>query len=428
MADKEKPIDSVKSEIDGIKTQDDLKKVLLTEAERRIAAEEKADKLVDELKAFKEESAKQNAELREAMTKNWTEKHSTKDTKEETLYSMGMFIKGIASKDRELVKKFGYDRGAEMLAGDREKAFGDGQWTVQKSKLGTPLYSDATTGSYLVPVEYAAEVMYVAKQASQMMGQVREIPMSGITKYVPTPNAAASCYWLTLQSSSKSEVNPTFGRATLTSQTMGIYTTITDELQEDSIVAVASYFRDIFGEAWGYEFDYQCTQSSANPFTGMLAGAGVNNIMAAGKTSFENVEFDDLYDMVGGLTTVNKRIGGKFIMHCTVFDILRKVKDANGNYIYQPPNGSQPGTLCGYPYIITDGMTPLSSDAVSTKFLVFGNPKYFLFGNRMGLEFKVFDQTAYAATEDQIIFRARARAAFTVGISGAFVSLATPAA
>jgi len=76
----------------------------------------------------------------------------------------------------------------------------------------------------------------------------------------------------------------------------------------------------------------------------------------------------------------------------------------------------------------TDGMIPSTSSAVSTKFIVFGNPKYFFFGNRLGMEFKVFDNTAYAVNQDQIFFRCRVRSTFKVGIAGAFVAIKTAAA
>jgi HK97 family phage major capsid protein len=121
-------------------------------------------------------------------------------------------------------------------------------------------------------------------------------------------------------------------------------------------------------------------------------------------------------------------MGAKWIVHCTVFDILRKIKDSNGNYIYQQPTASSPGMLWGYPVVSSDGMVSTSSDAASTKFIVFGNPKYFLWGNRTGLEFKIFDQTAYALEYDQIFFRARLRWGMTTAIGGAFVAVSTAAA
>lgn len=389
------------------------------------AKAEGSEKLHEEMEALKKEAKETRDKLAEVMSKNWVEKYSTQNTKEETLHRMGKYIKALATKDKEALSEYG--KGGRYLNPNDEKQYGAGEYRMQKADLGTPLYSDAVTGSYVVPVEYAAEVMYVAKQASQLMGQVREMPMSAVTKYVPTQDGAASVSWNTAQSSAKSETNPTFSRATLTSYTGAMWTGIVDELDEDSLVPLAAYYRDIFGEAFGYEFDYQAARGSGSPFTGMLNGASNGLVLGDGQVSFSDIAFDDLQSAISKLTTENKRMGAKWIVHCTVFDILRKIKDANGNYIYQQPNGGQPGSLWGYPVISTDGMVSTSSDAASTKFIVFGNPKYFLWGNRTGLEFKVFDQTAYALEYDQIFFRARVRWGMTTAIGNAFVAISTAA-
>jgi HK97 family phage major capsid protein len=412
----------------AIDTKEALDKKIL-EQDGEIAAlkakAEGSEKLHEEMEKLRDEVKDSRDKMADITSKNWVEKYSTQNTKEETLWKFGNYIKGMARHDKELLDKFG--QGGMKLKPDQEKAWGHGDYAVQKADLGTPLYSDAATGSYVVPVEYSAEVMYVAKQASQLMGQVREIPMNAVTKYVPTQDSAASVSWNTAQSSAKSETTPTFSRATLTAYTGAMWAGVSDELLEDSLVPLAAYFRDIFGEAFGYEFDYQSTQSNASPFTGMLRAASNALVLGTGQVSFNSVGFDDLYEAIAKLTTVNKRANGKFIMHCTVFDILRKIKDANGNYIYQAPSGTQPGSLCGYPYIITDGMISNSSSAASTKFIVFGDPKQYLWGNRLGMEFKVFDQTAYALEWDEIMFRGRVRWGFTAANAGSFVAISTAA-
>ena len=412
----------------AIESKEALDKKIL-EQDGEIAAlkakAEGSEKLHEEMEALKKEAKDTREKLAEVMSKNWVEKFSTQNTTEEKLFRMGSYIKGLATKDKSLLEKYG--QGGKRLDPNAEQQFGQGEYKVQKTDLGTPLYSDAVTGSYLVPVEYAAEVMYVAKQASQLMGQVREIPMSAVTKYVPKQNAAAEVKWQTSQSSAKSEVNPTFDRSTLTSYTGAMWTGIVDELDEDSLIPLAAYYRDIFGEAFGYEFDYQAARGSGSPFTGMLNGATNGVVLGEGQASFSDVGFDDLADVVSQLTAEQYRMGAKWIVNCTVFDILKKIKDANGNYIYQQPNGTQPGTIWGYPVISSDGMVSTSSDAASTKFIVFGNPKHFLWGNRTGLEFKVFDNTAYALEWDQIFFRARVRWGMTTAIGGAFSYLQTAA-
>jgi HK97 family phage major capsid protein len=73
-------------------------------------------------------------------------------------------------------------------------------------------------------------------------------------------------------------------------------------------------------------------------------------------------------------------------------------------------------------------MVSASSSAISTKFIVFGNPQYFLFGNRVPLEIKLFDQTYTRAQYDTVLLRARVRAAFAVGVAGAFAVCKTAAA
>lgn len=450
--------------VDEIKSQEDLKKYLAeTEADHAIVkaeAEKKAAEKEAELKQIKEELKTNRDKLAEVMSHNWVEKYSTSaaNVKEEKLYRMGMYIKGIADKNRDLLAKYGSGKGAMALSADAEKSWGVGEYNVRpqiqgtindpgimgKAPLGSPLYSDAVSGSYLIPIEYMSEVAYVARQASQLMGQVTEIPMISRQKLFPIQNASATpMSWNVAQSSTKTEVDPTFTQGTLTTYTGAIWTSITDELQEDSIVPLAAYFRDIFGQAWGYEFDYQCTQSNANPFTGMLNGATNSYVLPAGGTTFDSFGYQDGPNTIQKLTLEMKRVGAKWIMHTTVLDNLRKLTDANGNPIYfnaalggGPDNASDatggrmngnPGLLFGYPYITTDGMVPNSSSAVSTKFMIFGNPKYFYYGNRVGMEFKIFDQTYYAMQNDQIFFRMRLRAAFTTAVTGAFVAVATSA-
>ena len=412
----------------AITNKDELDKKLVEQDGEIAALKAKADE-VEKLKAEQAESKKSVEEMRaklaEVTSKNWVEKYSTKDTKEEKLYRFGKYLQAMIKHDKDGLEKYG--QGGRALSPDQSKAWGQGDNIVQKDDLGTPLYSDAITGSYLIPVEYAAEILRVAKQASQLMGQVREVPMNSHTKIYPAEDAAASVTWKTLQSTANTETTPTFTYKTLTEYPGVMWSGVTEELVEDSMVPVAAHYRDLFGEAFGYEFDYQVCQGSGSPHTGILSGASNALVMGAGEKTFSDLKVDDLYDAIAKLTTVNKRVGGVWCFHCTVFDILRKLKDANGNYIVQQPTGTQPGSLCGYPYIISDGMVPASSSDVSTKFVWFGNPKHMLWGNRLGVEFKVFDQTAYAVQYDEVLFRGRVRWAFTVGIPAAFVTIATAA-
>jgi HK97 family phage major capsid protein len=424
--------------VGAIKDTDALKKELVLlygsvaeSKETQVKLEKALDEKSVELAKARENSDNALKIAEEIKSNQWSSKYGVKagPGEEETLYNFGSYLKGIATKNPELVKKYG--KNGAQLNPMEENAFGDGQKDFEamirnKANLGTPLYSDATTGSYLVPVEYTATVMYIAKQASQMMGQVTEYPMGGITRYVPVQSDAVGFTWRTLQSTATTEADPTFTTATLTSYNAGMYIPIVEEFQEDSLVNVGAYFRDIIGQAWGYEFDYQSLRGSS-PFTGIFGAAGYVNTLGNGQTTFDSLTFNDLYTTIQKLTSEMKRVGAKWMMHITILDNLRKIKDANGQYIYQQPSGTQAGSLCGYPYITSDGAIANASTAVSTRFMAFGNPKYFLYGNRIPLEIRVFDNQLNMVNYDTLYFRARVRAAFAVGVSTGFVAVKTAA-
>jgi len=306
-----------------------------------------------------------------------------------------------------------------------------GDWSFagsEKASLGTVLRGDASTGSYLIPREYANEVLRVAAENSKMMSVVRTIPMGVRKLTIPTAATMASFAWPASEATGKTEVNPTFGYKDLDVKTAAGWVTITEELNEDSLVPLGDYFRDIFGEAWALEFDKQCLNSNAAPFTGVLHDSSVGVVtMGAGMSTFQDVTADDCLNVIAALVTENKRMGASFIMNPTILDQVRKLKDAQGNYIYQRPYEGSPGSLWGYPVISCSAMPTLTASAASTAFIVFGNPRYILHGDRIGMEFKIFDQTSQAVDYDQIFFRCRLRQAFVVGIPAAFSRLRTSA-
>ena len=110
-----------------------------------------------------------------------------------------------------------------------------------------------------------------------------------------------------------------------------------------------------------------------------------------------------------------------------VFNQIRKIKDDNGNPIYVPPAERVPATINGVPYILSEVMPKASDDAVDTPFLIYGNPQYWIFGDRVGMEMRVYRDTIRAIDYDQIFLRFRTRAGFIEGMPAAFARLKTAA-
>jgi len=399
-------------------TVEDFKNIIKSMQEDTKASIEKKDAEIKEL-------GEKITELVTASVKRSAEENTISQEEKDT-----QFFKWAAKGDVEKLYKYG----GRMTRNDGEWTEGDwniGKALEEKAALGTVLRGDATTGSYLVPAAYEREVFRLAKQSSVMMGKVRTIDMAARDLYWPAENATPSLTWVTNETTAKTETNPTFSQVHLVAKTCAAWLTVTDELLEDSLVNLGDFFKQQFVEAWGQEFDKQVLISNASPFTGIAYNSSCNiRNMASGKTSFADLELDDLIDMENDISSSKGETalqGAYFIMSRYVFNVLKKLKDDNGDYIYQRPDGGQPGTIWNYPYIISDQMPGTSSDATDTPFLILGNPKYWLHGNRVGMQFQTYNNTIRNLDYDQIFYKFRIRQGFIGAIPSAFAVLETAA-
>ena len=262
-----------------------------------------------------------------------------------------------------------------------------------------------------------------------MMGKVTSVPMAARSMYWPTELVKPTLTWVTDETTAKTETNPTFDQVNLVAKTCAAWITVTDELLEDSLVSLGDFFSMQFSEAWGQEFDNQVLVANTAPFIGILRNTSCQQVsMGAGCTAFSDVEFDDLINMENAISTAvgeNALIGSSWIMSRKVFNYFRQKEDDNGNPIFQKPGEGQPGTIWDRPYIISDKMP--TTDAVSTPFLILGNPKYWLHGNRIGMQFQTYNNTVRNVDYDQIFYKFRIRQGFIGGSPAAFAVLSTPA-
>lgn len=373
-----------------------------------------------DLKALLEVNKVEMANIKDLMKNRFHEKSADEKT-----YDTGRFIYAVRHNNSKLINEMG---GANQLNPNSEDDWRSGtEWNINAATdLGTPLRGDATTGSYLVPEIIAAEILRIPEDPSALMGQVRTMPMNVRKISFPRKLTGAEFTWVTNEITAKTETNPTFDNVDLECETAAAWIAFTDEMREDSLVDLGSYFTDLYREAWVTAFDTQCLNSDSAPFTGVLQNTGCNVLsMGAGMSAFENVKINDLLNLVAKLTTQAKRNGSKFIMHTTILDIFKKLKNDDGDYIWQAPAGTTPGTIAGYGYILSDAMPDATQSAASTAFVAFGNPKNIIHGNRVGMEFKLFDQTSDGMVYDRLFIRARLRQAFVTGTPDGFAVLKT---
>ena len=146
------------------------------------------------------------------------------------------------------------------------------------------------------------------------------------------------------------------------------------ELITDSAFNLASEVGSMLGERLG-----RALAAAMTTGTGSSQPAGIVTGSTAGKTAASTtaIAADELIDLIHSVDPayrVNPGVG--FMAHDTVISAIRKLKDGQSNYLWQPgyQNG-QPDRLLGYPIYTNQNMA--SSIAASAKTVVFGDYKKF---------------------------------------------------
>lgn len=298
-----------------------------------------------------------------------------------------------------------------------------------------------STGGFLVPEEFSSEIARIANDYGLARKLCTKIPMKRDTMNMPTLSTSVTVYWPG-EATAGTESTPAFGNTRLKASTMVGLTVMSNDLLEDADTDVIQYIAELFAEAMAGEEDNQLFNGTGSPFTGILQHADVTTVtMASGQDTFAEVLADDLRDMISQVKATALP-GAAYFMHRLTWGIVQKIKQ-NSNHVVALQNpmitpasaaGINPnllpvGSIWGYPVYLSEQI--VSTTAVSTKFIVFGNLKYAWFGDRRQVTMAVSDSatvgSANVFASNQSAVRFTERVAIAVGLPAAFVALKTAA-
>lgn len=240
-------------------------------------------------------------------------------------------------------------------------------------------------GGYTVPVEYSNEIIKLERAGSILRQLARVFPMKSLTRLLPRQLTNVAVTW-TDEAETKTETKPTFDQLTQTAKKLAAVVKMTDELLEDNSVDLDQFIMELIAEAMGLEEDRVGfagdVTGAGDPFNGVLYAAGVNVATMAGA----NVTFDDLVDLIMSLNA-KYRQGATLITSTTGLQILMKIKDAQGRYIWQVPGEGQIPRIWTYPYKISDQIPINLGAGTNQTAILFGNwKKHFFVSDRGGYE------------------------------------------
>ena len=228
-----------------------------------------------------------------------------------------------------------------------------------------------TAGGFIVPDEFRPAVI----EAQLAFGGMREAKTTKITTasgadlWIPTSNDTANSGVLVGENNAHTTQDITVAQSKL-----GAYlwsskiVKVSLQLIQDAAIDVGSFVARQLGTRLGRVQNTYFTSSGTGasmPYSlASTASSGVAG--ATGQTT--TVIYNNLVDLVHSVPRAY-RSGAQWMFNDGTLAILRKIKDGNGNPIWQPGlTAGAPDRLAGYEYIINDDVAAMSASAKSVFF------------------------------------------------------------
>lgn len=229
----------------------------------------------------------------------------------------------------------------------------------------------STAGGYLVPPGWRDEFIVQMKDygAVQEVAQVIRTD-GGQSIQWPTMNDTTNVGRLLSENTAMTETDVVVGTASLTAYMYSSdLTRVSYQLANDSAFDVGALVRAAHAERIGrITNQHFTTGTGTNQPQGIVTGA-VSGVTAASGTA---ITFDELISLTHSVDPAYRRsprVG--FMLSDAALSALRKVKDSNGMYLWQPNvQAGQASSLFGYPYVINQDM---AAPAVGVKSVLFGD-------------------------------------------------------
>ncbi|MBS5114527.1 MAG: phage major capsid protein [Erysipelotrichaceae bacterium] len=225
-------------------------------------------------------------------------------------------------------------------------------------------------GGYLVPEEYDKRLIQVLEGENIMRGLATIITTSGLHKIniAATKPAAA---WIE-EGGALTFGDATFDQINLDAFKLHVAIKVTEELLYDSAFGLENYIITEFGKALANaEEDSFLNGDGKGKPTGIFAETGGGQVVS---TLTAAIKSDDLIDLVYGLKRPYRK-NASFIMNDATLASLRKLKDNNGAYIWQPSyKEGEPDRVLGYA-VHTSSFAPENA-------IAFGDYSYYNIGDR----------------------------------------------
>ena len=265
----------------------------------------------------------------------------------------------------------------------RQKNFYDVENALQ---VGTD-----SEGGYLVPDEFEQTLVEALEEENFFRNIATVIQTSSGDRKIPVVASKGEAAWID-EEGAFVESDETFGQVSIGAYKVGTMIKVSDELLNDSAFNLEAYISKEFGRRIGSKEEeaFFVGNGTGKP-TGIFNATG--GASEGTKTTTAAISFDDVMDLFYSVKSPYRK-KAVWVLNDTTVIALRKLKDNNGNYIWQPSvQAGQPDMILNRPYH-TSAFVP--EIAAGKKVMAFGDFSYYWIADRQGRSFKRLNEL-YAA-------------------------------
>lgn len=248
-------------------------------------------------------------------------------------------------------------------------------------------------GGFLVPDEFENQLIQKLQEANVLWTISHVIQTNSGEHKIPVVASEGTAAWLD-EEAAYTESNTRFSQVSMAAHKLGTLIKVSEELLNDSAFDLMAYLSDEFGRRLGNaEEQAFLTGTGTNQPTGILTDTnGTSAGSTAAKT--DTLTFDDLIDLFYSLKAPYRQ-NAVFLMSDDTIKIIRKLKDKNDQYVWQPSvQAGQPDRILNCPVYTSPYMPNL---AAGNKPILFGDFNYYWIADRQGRTFKRLNKL-YAVT------------------------------
>lgn len=306
---------------------------------------------------------------------------------------------------------------AEDQAKAADEAWYNGVIRNQASVKASMQVGTDSEGGYLVPQTYANEIVKPLHEMSVLRAAgARVITLPGTKSFELPVLTNSSAAVLTAEEAAYTQQEPTLAAVTLNPYKYGRISKASDELVSDSRFNVLSEVLApdaVFAFSAAENSAFTVGTGSSQP-QGVVTGSSLG-VTAASATAITADEIIDTYHSLSYFYRQN----ATWMMNDSTAQLIRKLKDSDNQYLWQPGlQAGQPDRLLGRP-VITNNSMPAATTGL--KSIIFGDLRYFVIADFGPMSVKRLDEL-YAAN-GQIGFRWNKRFDSVVTLSAAIKHL-----